>query len=327
MTAAIEVRGLTKTYRTGMSGLKRVEALKGVDLTAQPGEIYGFLGPNGAGKSTTIKIITQLVHASGGTTKVFGVPLTTPAARQRVGFLPESPVFYDYLTGQEFLRYYGALGGLDSKQARVRADELLEKVGLGAAGKLQLRRYSKGMLQRAGIAQALMHDPDLIILDEPVSGLDPIGRREMRELMLELKARGKTVFFSTHIIQDVELVCDRVGFIIGGRMVREGTVAELMGEAAGETEVVFAGLTTARVEELFAGMGARELGTGVQVRVPLGTSVEEVLQRGMAAGAGVVSVQRQRRALEDLFIQEIARQAPDEGPRARAKLASAGGEA
>ncbi len=327
MTAAIEVRGLRKTYRTGMSGLKRVEALKGVDLTAQPGEIYGFLGPNGAGKSTTIKIITQLVHASGGTTKVFGVPLTTPQARQRVGFLPESPVFYDYLTGQEFLRYYGALGGLDSKRARVRADELLEKVGLGAAGKLQLRRYSKGMLQRAGIAQALMHDPDLIILDEPVSGLDPIGRREMRELMLELKARGKTVFFSTHIIQDVELVCDRVGFIIGGRMVREGTVAELMGEAAGETEVVFAGLPTARVEELFAKMGARELGTGVQVLVPQGTSVEEVLQRGMAAGASVVSVQRQRRALEDLFIQEIARQAPDEGPRARAKIASAGGEA
>lgn len=320
-TPAIEIRGLKKTFRVGLSGLKVVHALRGVDLTVRPGEIYGFLGPNGAGKSTTIKILTNLVMPTEGTALVFGAPLDSPAARQRIGYLPESPTFYDYLTGFEFLVYYGALVGLGRAEAKVRSRELLARVGLSSAGNLPLRRYSKGMTQRVGIAQALLQDPDLVILDEPVSGLDPIGRREVRELMLDLKARGKTVFFSTHIIQDVELVCDRVGIIIGGKMVREVAVAELLGQGGAGTEVVLGNIGLREVQDLTDGWPVREVGSGISVQVPPKESVEGLLQRALAAQARVVSVQGQRRALEDLFIDEISAQTPDDGPRAEVRRA------
>ena len=316
-TPAIEVRGLHKTFNVGFAGLKKVEALRGVDLHVDPGEIYGFLGPNGAGKSTTIKVLTRLILPSAGDALVFGEPLSTPSARRRIGYLPENPVFYEFLTGNELMHHYGALLGLSRAEARTRAGTLLERVGLARAGNLQVRRYSKGMVQRLGIAQAILGDPEVVILDEPVSGLDPIGRREIRELILELKSRGKTVFFSTHIIPDVELVCDRVGILIAGRIVREGPVSELLDVGAAATEVVFSGLPLARISGLFPDYTARAVGSAVSVLVPASASVDDALRQGLAAGASVESVQSQRRPMEDIFIEEIAtRDEADDAPRA-----------
>lgn len=322
---AIEVKGLHKTFKVGFAGLKKVEALRGVDLRVEPGEIYGFLGPNGAGKSTTIKVLTRLILPTKGDALVFGEPLSKRSARRRVGYLPENPVFYDFLTGTELMHHYGALLDLTRAEARNRSAELLERVGLPKAGNLQVRRYSKGMVQRLGIAQALLGDPEVVILDEPVSGLDPIGRREMRELILELKGRGKTVFFSTHIIPDVELVCDRVGILINGRMVREGPVSELLAMGAEATEVVFGGLASEKAGSMFPGATVRQVGPSVSVLVPKGASVDEVLRTGLAAGGTVESVQSQRRPMEDIFIEEISSRAPaDDAPRA-AQAAGSGG--
>ena len=321
---AITVRDLKKVFKTGLSGLKSVEALTQVDLTVQEGEIYGFLGPNGAGKSTTIKVLTCLIQPTAGQALVFGEPLSSPKARRRVGYLPENPVFYDYLTGTEFLRYYGALLGLSRSESNARAASLLDQVGLAGAARLQLRRYSKGMTQRIGIAQALLGDPDLVILDEPVSGLDPIGRREMRELMLDLKTRGKTVFFSTHIIPDVEMICDRLGIIIEGKMVREGAVSELLDTSQVNTEVVLSGIDTEKAKTLFEDMTVRDMESRLAVVLPAGTEVEGVLSRAIEAGARIQSVHTERKALEDLFIDEIAaRSSEGEAPRAAMKKGAA----
>ena len=321
--AAIEVRGLEKTFKVGFGGLKEVRALRGLDLTVRAGEIYGFLGPNGAGKSTTIKILNQLIRPTAGTAVVFGEPLSTPRARRRVGYLPENPVFYDHLTGRELMHHYGDLLRLPREETRRRTEALLERVGLGRAGDLGVRRYSKGMTQRLGIAQALLGDPDVVILDEPVSGLDPVGRREMRDLMLELKAQGKTVFFSTHIIPDVELVCDRVGMIIGGRLVREGSVDELLAGKGETVEIVLAGLSSERAAETFPGLDARSVGEAVSLVVPE-AQVTDVLRRALDQGLTVRSVQPQRRALEDLFLEEAAAGREDDAePRARFHQADA----
>ena len=224
---AIELRELNKSFRLDLK-VGRRQALNALSLTVKPGEIYGFLGPNGAGKTTSIKILVSLLRADSGTATIFGLDPTRNETRTRIGYLPESPVFYDQLTGREFLRFCGKLCGMRKADVDARATRLLEEVGLGHAGDLQIRRYSKGMNQRVGIAQALLHDPQLVILDEPMSGLDPIGRAEVRDLILGLKKRGKTVFFSTHIIPDVEMICDRIGLINHGRMVAEGSVSQLL---------------------------------------------------------------------------------------------------
>jgi ABC-2 type transport system ATP-binding protein len=227
MTAAVRVEGLTKVFRPGWPWQPAVTALAGLSLTVQTGEIYGFLGPNGAGKTTTLKILMGLIRASGGRAEVLGRPAGDVEVRQHIGFLPESPYFYDYLTAEEFLAFYGRLAGLDRGGMPDRIAGLLKLVGLTGARERQLRTFSKGMLQRIGLAQALVHDPALVILDEPMSGLDPIGRKEVRDLILGLRERGKTVFFSTHIIPDVEAMCDRVGIVVKGRVVAEGRVDEL----------------------------------------------------------------------------------------------------
>ena len=224
---AIELEDVEKRFRVNL-GVSRRVALDRMTLGVQPGEIYGFLGPNGAGKTTSIKILTALLRQDAGTARIFGADPTLKQTRKRLGFLPESPVFYDQLTGREFLHFCGRLCGMDGTGLRQRAGELLERVGLASAADLQIRRYSKGMNQRVGIAQALLHGPDLIILDEPMSGLDPIGRAEIRDLIVELGREGKTVFFSTHIIPDVEIICDRIGLVNRGRMVAEGSVDELL---------------------------------------------------------------------------------------------------
>ncbi|HEX5059993.1 MAG TPA: ABC transporter ATP-binding protein, partial [Kofleriaceae bacterium] len=227
MDSAIDVRDLRKTYRTPFRR-KQVEALRGVTFTVERGQIFGFVGPNGAGKTTTIRTLMGLLKPTGGSATILGHAIPSRAARFKLGFLPESPYFYDYLTVGELLDLAGRLFGLPHGLRKKRADELIEKVGLGRARAQSLKKYSKGMLQRAGLAQALMNDPELVVLDEPMSGLDPIGRKEVRDLIIELREAGKTVFFSSHILTDIEAIADRVAIVARGQLQSQGTPAELI---------------------------------------------------------------------------------------------------
>src|SRR5437867_4296575 len=222
--AAIEILGLHKTYQVGFWRKRPKVALKPLTLSVEEGEIFGFLGPNGAGKTTTLKMLMGLVFPTGGTARILGLELDDPRMKAQIGFLPEQPYFYDYLTAGELLKYYGRLSGVDAKQLSQRTEAVLERVGLKDAANLQLRKFSKGMLQRVGIAQAILHDPKVVFLDEPMSGLDPAGRREIRELIQNLKDEGKTIFFSTHILSDAEALCDRVAVINKGELCGIGVV-------------------------------------------------------------------------------------------------------
>src|SRR6266568_8627697 len=239
--AAIEILGLEKTYSVGFWRKRPKCALKPLHLAVESGEIFGFLGPNGAGKTTTLKMLMRLVFPTGATARILGMELDDPRMKAQIGFLPEQPYFYDYLTARELLRYYGQLSGVDSKQLEHKVDAVLERVGLKDATNLQLRKFSKGMLQRTGIAQAILHDPKIVFLDEPMSGLDPMGRREVRDLMEQLKAEGKTVFFSTHILSDAEALCDRVAIIHLGELRGVGAVAALTSGVHSKVEVVWQG--------------------------------------------------------------------------------------
>jgi ABC-2 type transport system ATP-binding protein len=275
-----------------------------MNLTVDAGEIYGFLGPNGAGKTTSIKILTGLLRQDAGTARVFGLDPTRPATRARIGFLPESPVFYDHLTGGEFLRLCGKLTGMPRERIAERSKALLERVGLSGAADLQIRRYSKGMNQRIGIAQALLHDPELVILDEPMSGLDPMGRAEIRDLIVSLRNEGKTVFFSTHIIADVEIICDRIGLVNRGRLVAEGRVQQMLaGENQGATEILVEGLppsfVAATARETPAASGHRLFTVDSDERL------RELLAGVIAARARVVSINPRRETLENLVVRML----------------------
>lgn len=225
---AIEITNLTKTFK-GKKGAK-VEALQNLSLTIEMGEVFGFLGPNGAGKSTTIKTLMGLLRPTSGTARIMGIDATSPLARQHVGFLPENPAFYDYLTAEEYLAFVGAGFAMSQEKIRTESERVLRLLELFDARKRPIRSYSKGMVQRLGLAQVLLHDPDLYILDEPMSGLDPIGRALVKEIIVDLKKRGKCVFFSTHITSDVESVCDRVGILIQGMLKSVGQVQTIMTE-------------------------------------------------------------------------------------------------
>src|SRR5881227_3517685 len=238
---AIEILGLEKIYNAGFWRKRSRRALRPLNLVVEDGEIFGFLGPNGAGKTTTLKILMGLVFPSSGSARILGMELDDPRMKAQIGFLPEHPYFYDYLTGRELLKYYGRLSGMDAKQLSRKTDAALERVGLRDAANLQLRKFSKGMLQRVGIAQAILHDPKLVFLDEPMSGLDPMGRREVRNLMEQLKHEGKTVFFSTHILSDAEALCDRVAIIHRGELRGIGAVAELTANVHSKVEIVWQG--------------------------------------------------------------------------------------
>jgi ABC-2 type transport system ATP-binding protein len=222
----LETEGLVKTFR-GKKGAQ-VEALKGIDLCVGQGEVFGFLGPNGAGKSTTIKILMGLIAPTGGSARIMGVDARQPQARRGVGFLPENPAFYDYLSAQEYLDFVGGVFAIEPSLLAERSEEVLRRLELWDARKRQMRSYSKGMVQRLGIAQTMIHDPELYVLDEPMSGLDPVGRALVKELMVELKQKGKSVFFSTHVTSDVEEVCDRVGIIKSGNLVRVERVSDVL---------------------------------------------------------------------------------------------------
>jgi ABC-2 type transport system ATP-binding protein len=232
----IRIEALRKTFYIGFRRQK-IEALKGVDLEIKKGEIFGFLGPNGAGKTTTIKILAGLIKPTSGKAFVLGKPAGEVASRARLGFLPEQPYFYDYLSGEEFLNFCAKFFPMTQQEREKRVSSLLGLVGLEAARRLELRKYSKGMLQRIGLAQALINDPELVILDEPMSGLDPLGRKEIRDLIASLRDKGKTVFFNTHIISDVEIICDRVGIIHKGSLLKVGVVEEIAAATINQWEI------------------------------------------------------------------------------------------
>jgi ABC-2 type transport system ATP-binding protein len=308
----LKTEGLRKTFKVGFWG-RSVTALEGLDLEVRQGEVFGFLGPNGAGKTTTIKMLMGLIYPTSGQAWLFGRPIGDQESKARLGFLPESPYFYDYLTGLEFLQFYGHLFGLRGLTLDKRIDELLELVGMSHARDLQLRKFSKGMLQRVGIAQALINDPELVVLDEPMSGLDPVGRKEIRDLILRLKESGKTIFFSSHILHDAEVLCDRVAIILKGRQVACGRVSELIDEGvAHSVEVVVDGLGTeglARLRQLADRVIIQ--GTQVLAVLPGRHHVGLVLEIIRGARATLVSLTPQKGSLEDLFIREVKNKQPE----------------
>ncbi len=301
----ILVDQLTKVYTPNWPWQKPVIGLDGLSLSVSRGEIYGFLGPNGAGKTTTLKILMGLMRPTRGTAELLGQPAGDIHTRQRIGFLPEAPYFYDYLTAEEFLGFYGRLAGLDRSALAHRITALLDLVGLTEARTRQLRKFSKGMLQRIGLAQALIHDPELVILDEPMSGLDPIGRKQVRDLILNLREQGKTVFFSTHIIPDVEMICDRVGIVVKGRLLASGRVDELVSRRAGPVEIVCDGLSPDRVAEIVPD-AAKVLWRGSRclIVLPHADLVDGVAEHIRRHRGRLISVTPQKGSLEELFVAQ-----------------------
>jgi ABC-2 type transport system ATP-binding protein len=304
MEPVIQIEGLSKDYRVGFWG-RRVRVLRDLSLEIPAGETFGYLGPNGAGKSTTIKLLLGLIRPTSGTGHVLARPLGDASTRGRIGFLPENPSFYEYLTGQEFLAYCGRLLGVSRGALREQVPALLAEVGLDRAARQQIRKYSKGMVQRLGLAQALLGDPHLLILDEPMSGLDPIGRKEVRDLILRQRAAGRTVFFSTHILPDVEMICDRVGILVGGRLVRSGSMRTLLGEELESIEVTATSIpaeTLAAVERLALSPPLVQ-DDRVMVRLPGEAELEVALFMLVGAKSRVLSVVPQRRSLETIFLE------------------------
>lgn len=297
---------LAKTFHLGFFR-KRVEAVKQATFAVHRGEVFGYLGPNGSGKTTTLKMLMGLVFPSRGRAEVLGRPVPNRDAKRRLGYLPESPYFYEYLTPEEFLDLAGALCDVPRDERKLRAARLITRVGLDHARGRPLRKFSKGMLQRIGIAQALMGDPELVVLDEPMTGLDPIGRKEIRDLMLELKREGRTVLYSTHILPDVEMTCDRVAMIFAGRIRNVGPLSALLTARLLSTEISFRhGVGT--IPSLPERATTRETPDGRIVDVPEGTDVDAFLKAALAAGASVISVTPRRESLEDLFVREAGAQ-------------------
>jgi len=299
----IRIEGLTKQFASGWPGRPPATVLNGLSLSVRQGEIYGFLGPNGSGKTTTIKVLIGLIRATSGTVELLGKPVGDVSTRRRIGFLPESPYFYDYLTAEEFLMFYGHLAGLAREDVHARVPRMLEMVGLAEARTRQLRKFSKGMLQRVGLAQALIHDPELVILDEPMSGLDPIGRKQVRDLILGLRDQGKTVFFSTHIIPDVEMICDRVGVIVKGRLLASVRVDELMDHGHTQSvEVICRGIVAEQIPSIRAmASGLVQQGPQALIVLPKPDGLEQALDEIRKHGGTLVSVTPHKRSLEELF--------------------------
>ncbi len=301
----VRVDGIVKDFRPGF-GLRRKRVLHGISFGVQEGEIFGFVGPNGAGKTTTLKVLMGLIRPTEGSARILGCDVSETAFRRHVGFLPENPYFYDFLTGREILNFYAKLSGLPRRRRGERVEMLLDWVGLAHAGDARLRTYSKGMLQRVGIAQALVHDPKVVFLDEPMSGLDPIGRKEIRDLILRLRSEGKTVFMNTHILPDVEMVCDRVAIIVRGRVQHEGALDRFLEDDEREVDLVLAGLPPeipGQLEELY-GASLRGHGDRIEIRVNE-KNVQEVLESAVRSGATVISVTPHRLSLESVFLHAV----------------------
>jgi len=280
-------------------------ALRPLHLNVEEGEIFGFLGPNGAGKTTTLKMLMGLVFPTGGSARILGMDINDSTVKAQIGFLPEQPYFYDYLTARELLEYYGRLSGVVGKDLSGRVEKVLGRVGLPDVGGVQLRKFSKGMLQRVGIAQAILHEPKVVFFDEPMSGLDPMGRREVRDLMEQLKAEGKTVFFSTHILSDAEALCDRVAVIHLGELRAVGAVADLTSGVQGKVEIIWEGTS---VPASVKALGAECHITGDTVRAVLPEQSQDlaldVLRRERLRLVSLVPV---RTTLEQYFVEKLKR--------------------
>lgn len=307
---AIQTENLTKEYPYGFLHLKKKTSLEGLTLQVETGEVFGFLGPNGAGKSTTIKLLMGLIFPTRGHARLLGKPTTDLAMHRDIGYLPEQPYFYDYLTAAEVLDYFAKFFDFTAQERRERVQRMLQKVGLETAGKIQLRKYSKGMLQRVGLAQAILHDPPLVILDEPMSGLDPVGRREVRDIILELKRAGKTILFSTHILPDAEMLCDRVGVLVGGKLQGVGAPGDLVGIKAQEVEILFTLAPTAQAhapKNDHAPLLAKAARIGERFRLQV--KEEELyaaLEQLRGASAKILSVSQIKPSLEEYFMHLVA---------------------
>jgi ABC-2 type transport system ATP-binding protein len=302
MAEAIRIENLKKSFRLGFIP-KTKEILKGISFTVKEGEIFGYLGPNGAGKTTTIKCLLGLIFPDGGTIAIFGQPHLSARARQVLGFLPENPYFYDYLTAREFLAFYADLFGLGRGVREERIGKLLKLVGLERAADLRLRKFSRGMLQRIGLAQALINDPRLVILDEPLGGMDPLGRKEIRDIIVRFKQEGKTVFFTSHILQDIEMICDHVAIIVGGRVVKQGPLQELVSEKVLFTEVTVMGVPS----EAFRGLGesVSVQGEKVMLKVIEEKRVDDILAVVREKKGKIISLSPRTETLEDIFVETV----------------------
>jgi ABC-2 type transport system ATP-binding protein len=304
---ALATHELTKDYAVGFWRKRPYRALDRLTIDVEPGEVFGFLGPNGAGKTTTLKLLVQLVFPTSGHAEILGRPLGDLSVKQRMGYLPENPYFYDYLTAEELLHYFAALFGVRGAGRRTRVNRLLDEVGIGAERRLQLRKFSKGMLQRVGIAQALINEPELVIFDEPMSGLDPLGRRDVRALILGLRDRGCTVFFSSHVLSDAEALCNRVAILAKGRLVATGRLTDMLALRARGWELVVAGATDA----LIVSLGSRirravKISEGrYTLDLPLEPPPELLLADLTAGGAHLASLNPIRETLEDVFVERV----------------------
>jgi len=302
MADVLRIEDLHKSFKLGFIPKKK-KILKGISLSVEQGEIFGYLGPNGAGKTTTIKCILGLIHHEKGKIEIFGHPHLSLQAKEKIGFLPENPYFYDYLTASEFLHFYSQLFLMEKKEKEEKIKDLLELVGLEKAGDLQLRKFSRGMLQRVGLAQSLLNDPSLVLLDEPLGGLDPLGRKELRDIIVRLKEEGKTIFLSSHILQDIEMICDRVAIIVSGEIISQGTLHELISEKILFTEVILSGFEEKELEglgESFSVKGGKTL-----LRVLKEENLEKILKLVKSKRGKIHALTPRTETLEDLFVEVV----------------------
>ena len=309
-SAVLSINNLSKTFRVGF-WRKKVEAVRDVSFKVRSGEIFGLVGPNGAGKTTTMKMITGLIYPDAGEVEVFGHSSLTTESRRKLGYLPEGPYFYEHLTASELLRYYGHLHGMSGAKLDGRVDELLDRVGLTDARDRQLRKFSKGMRQRAGIAQALINDPELVILDEPQSGLDPVGRKEVRDLIYELREQGKTVVFSSHILVDVEAVCDRVAILQAGELVEVADLEEWTEGGGQSLHIRVRGLEPGQIRGEFEGVTRIESHSGeLDIAFPGDIDLAGTISTVEGLGGKVTGVQRSHRGLEEQFLADTGHTRP-----------------
>src|SRR5262245_3360071 len=306
---AVATYELTKDYAVGFWRKRPSRALDRLTLSVEAGEVFGFLGPNGAGKTTTLKLLMQLVYPTSGRAELLGRPGGDLAARRRIGYLPENPFFYDHLTAEELLTYFAALFGYQPADRRSRVSRLLDEVGIGPERRRQLRTFSKGMLQRVDIAQALINDPKLVIIDEPMSGLDPLGRRDVRSLILRLRDRGCTVFFSSHVLSDAEALCSRVAILAKGRLITSGRLTEMLEFQARGWELVASGVSETLAAELAKSVRKIvKIGEGrFNLELPLDPPPDRVVSQIASAGATLVSLNPIRETLEDFFVGQVSR--------------------
>jgi ABC-2 type transport system ATP-binding protein len=302
MSAVLTVDDLHKSFKIGFLPRRR-EILKGISLAVAEGDIFGYLGPNGAGKTTTLKCVLGLIFPNRGRIELFGHPHLSLKGKERIGYLPENPYFYDYLTASEFLNFYGQLFGLKGRAKAEKINHLLQLVGLERGRDLQLRKFSRGMLQRIGLAQALINDPDLLFLDEPLGGLDPLGRREIRDIIVRLKQEGKTVFLCSHILQDIEMICDRVAIIVGGRVISQGGLPELISEKILFTEVTLSGLVPGDLEGLGELVSTR--GDKIMLKVFQEENVDALVACVQEKKGRIHSLVPRTETLEDIFVEMV----------------------